>query len=81
MKNTVNPCAPIVDESRNFYASPNISGQQGQNQEFINYPDAIPEEVFVYFGNQVGLEDLKKITHHEMFLNLHFMRHFHQVLE
>ena len=48
----------------------------------MNFPEAIPEEVFVYFSSQnVCMDDLKKITQREIHLNLHFMRHYFSILE
>ena len=63
-------------------ASVRPAAHQKLNYDFINFPEAIPEEVFVYFGSQVdSLEDLKKVTQREIFLNLHFMRHYFSILE
>jgi hypothetical protein len=43
----------------------------------INFPNAIPEEVFVYFGNQ---ENSDKASYKEMILNFHFMHKQMKVL-
>ena len=59
-----------------------IKPDESPSYDFMNYPEAIPEEVFVYFGSQVdSLEDLQKVTQKEIFLNLHFMRHYFSVIE
>ena len=77
MKKTSNPDAPIKDEvktlsktscnhatlKRGSLNNSSVSPAQSFNYDFMNYPEAIPEEVFVYFGSQVdSLEDLKKVT-------------------
>ena len=56
MKRTLNPKDPIRNEVTNkdrpspsseFNAHPFTQGY-----EYTNYPDAIPEECFVFFGNK-----------------------------
>ena len=93
MRKTNNPDVPMKDEVGYLGKHGNLNNKRGStndaaiqpiqnNYDFMNYPEAIPEEVFVYFGNQVGcMEDLKKATQREIHLNLHFMRHYHQIIE
>ena len=94
MKKTSNPDAPIKDEVQTLSKANSATLRKGGlnnssvlptqhlSYDFMNYPEAIPEEVFVYFGSQVdSLEDLKKVTQREIFLNLHFMRHYFSILE
>lgn len=69
----MNPKDPI----RNEVGSQEIGSEANDSlskYDFMTYPDAIPEEVFVYFSSQV---DMKQVTQKELFLNMHFMnKHF-----
>ena len=83
MKRTLNPKDPIKNEiqlckmdraalSSEFH-NHDYKGTQGFSDckyDFTNYPDAIPEECFVYFSKQAKQEAL---TQKEMLLNMHFM--------
>ena len=91
MKKTANPDAPLKDEAKILgrhcalkRVSPNdpSAKESAQSYDFMNFPEAIPEEVFVYFGNQVeSMKDLEKVSQREIFLNLHFMKHYFSILE
>ena len=50
----------------------------GCRYDFMNYPDAIPEECFIYFSNKV---EGAKMTQKELLLNMHFLNKHFQVLE
>jgi len=49
--------------------------------DFMNFPEAIPEEVFVYFGNKKDMKDLESMAERDLMLNMHFYQHYHSVLE
>lgn len=77
MKNTINPKDPIRNEIGLCQSQANSVGEVHDSlskYDFMTYPDAIPEEVFVYFSSQV---DMKQVTQKELILNMHFMnKHF-----
>ena len=91
MKRTLNPKDPIKNEihlCKMDTVTPNSEFHNHDKKvdkvysnckyDFINYPDAIPEECFVFFGNQSKQDGL---TEKEMLLNMHFMNKHCQVLE
>ena len=63
MKRTLNPKDPVKNEvqvckERGLFTEFNLKQQPGLlgdtngcRYDFMNYPDAIPEECFVYFSN------------------------------
>ena len=90
MKKTVNPNEALKDElsqqEQNYSNTASLvydnqEVTQCQKYDFMNFPEALPEEVFIYFGNQVGKRDYKTMEEREILLNLHFFKHYHSILE
>lgn len=85
MKRTLNPKDPVKNEvhqckERGMFNE--IDGKQqgvlgdtnGCRYDFMNYPDAIPEECFIFFSNKV---EGAQMTQKEVLLNMHFLnKHF-----
>ena len=93
MKKTLNPKDPIRNEvasckadrvpqselamNKNF-----MKNLQGCRFDFTNYPDAIPEECFLYFGDRSNAETgltQKEALLSQYFLNKHFKKAFYRI--
>ena len=85
MKRTLNPKDPVKNEvqqckERGLFSEFNVKQQgmlgdtNGCRYDFMNYPDAIPEECFIFFSNKV---EGTQMTQKEVLLNMHFLnKHF-----
>ena len=90
MKNSLNPKDPITNEV-NLCKKDRISVSELKNSlsqsatqnnnckyEFTNYPDAIPQECFVYFGLRA---QAKQLTNQEMMMHMHFLNKHARIIE
>mmetsp|Transcript_16472 Transcript_16472/g.20875 ORF Transcript_16472/g.20875 Transcript_16472/m.20875 type:complete len:97 (-) Transcript_16472:1075-1365(-) len=80
MKRTLNPKDPVKNEvtvckERGLFTE--IAAKQcsiGESSDcrydFMNYPDAIPEECFVYFSSKI---EGSQMSQKEVLLNMHFL--------
>ena len=88
MKKTLNPQDPIKNEIhlsnksgtvvKSFEESPPFTQNSDCRYDFTNYPDAIPEECFIYFSKKTQGTPL---TEQELMLNMHFLNKHISVLE
>lgn len=81
LKNTINPAEPIRSEVQLCRAQvEDIEVDEHHSKyDLLNYPHAIPEEVFVYFSAEHS--NPNQMTKKEMLLNMHFLNKHFQVLE
>lgn len=70
LNNCINPRVATVDETNG----------PDRDFEFFKFPQAIPEEVFLYFGQQQEREG-QELTQQERLVHQHFYKLHHTVLE